>query len=197
MKVTGGFERPRYKVENILFESMPGFYVTGNLYLPKTSGKSPAIFYVSGHSPGPNGAKVDYQRHGIWFAQNGFAAFLLDRSSSEKFPVFTTGRITSRCGTGSRWAIRRRPRKSGTRFARSIIWRHGRRSMPPDRNDGPIRRRCDHVVHCSGDDRIKAAAPVHGTWTIGPHVSGDTVRENCDCIYFWNPWQLDLPALAR
>jgi hypothetical protein len=27
-------------------------------------------------------------------------------------------------------------------------------------------------------------------------VSGDTVRENCDCIYFWNPWQLDLPVVG-
>ena len=46
----------------------------------------------------------------------------------------------------------------------------------------------------AADDRIKAAAPVHGTWTIGPHIAGDAVRENCDCIYFWNSYGLDLPA---
>jgi hypothetical protein len=27
-RITGGFERPHYGVENIVFESMPGFYVT-------------------------------------------------------------------------------------------------------------------------------------------------------------------------
>ncbi|MGH9629488.1 MAG: alpha/beta hydrolase family protein, partial [Bryobacteraceae bacterium] len=65
-RITGGFERDRYRVENIVFESMPGLYVTGNLYLPKESAsrKKPAILYVSGHSPGLFGAKVDYQRHG-------------------------------------------------------------------------------------------------------------------------------------
>ena len=34
---------------------------------------------------------------------------------------------------------------------------------------------------------------MHGTWTVGPHVANDVVRENCDCIYFWNPYQIDLP----
>jgi cephalosporin-C deacetylase-like acetyl esterase len=43
------------------------------------------------------------------------------------------------------------------------------------------------------DERFKAAVPVHGTWSIGPHVADDVVRQNCDCIYFWNPHQIDLP----
>jgi len=43
------------------------------------------------------------------------------------------------------------------------------------------------------DERFKAAVPVHGTWSVGPHVAHDVVRQNCDCIYFWNPHQIDLP----
>src|SRR5437667_7666626 len=33
---------------------------------------------VSGHAPGPWGAKVQYQHHGIWLARHGYAAFVLD-----------------------------------------------------------------------------------------------------------------------
>jgi uncharacterized protein len=53
-KITGG-----YSVENIAFESLPGFYVTGNLYLPeKFDGKIPAVLYPHGHWSNP----VEYGR---------------------------------------------------------------------------------------------------------------------------------------
>ena len=42
-RITGAFERDGYRVENIVFESMPRLYVTGNLYLPKN---------VTGRAPG-------------------------------------------------------------------------------------------------------------------------------------------------
>jgi cephalosporin-C deacetylase-like acetyl esterase len=48
----------------------------------------------------------------------------------------------------------------------------------------------------AADDRFQVAAPVLATWAVGPHVAGDVVRENCDCIYFWNSYQLDLPVVS-
>src|SRR5690348_4910272 len=78
-RMTGVLERQDYRVEKIVFESMPGLFVTGNLYLPTgLKAPAPAVVYVCGHSPGPWGAKVHYQHHGIWFAKHGYAAFLLD-----------------------------------------------------------------------------------------------------------------------
>ena len=79
-KVTGVTARDGYRIENILFESRPGAFVTGNLYLPATSRFSPpypAAIEVCGHAPqGKNGPK--YQRIAIMAARNGLAAFVVD-----------------------------------------------------------------------------------------------------------------------
>src|SRR5438270_12765840 len=47
--VTGQFERERFRVEKVVFQSMLGLYVTGDLYLPKTTGRNPAVIYLCGH----------------------------------------------------------------------------------------------------------------------------------------------------
>src|SRR5665647_2356876 len=40
-----------YKMENIIYESQPGFYVTSSLFIPDgLKGKAPVIIYCSGHS---------------------------------------------------------------------------------------------------------------------------------------------------
>ncbi len=50
-EVRGTVERPDFIVEKIVFQSMPGLYVTGNLYRPReVSGPLPAILYVCGHA---------------------------------------------------------------------------------------------------------------------------------------------------
>jgi dienelactone hydrolase len=48
--VHGKIERDDYTVERAFFESMPGFFVTGNLYRPKgKSGKLPGVLCPHGH----------------------------------------------------------------------------------------------------------------------------------------------------
>lgn len=79
VRITGKLDRAEYTVENIAFESMPKIYVTANLYVPKVrKGKVPAIIYVCGHSHSPYGDKVQYQRHGISLAKNGYVAIIID-----------------------------------------------------------------------------------------------------------------------
>ena len=81
---TGTIDHPEFTVENLHFQSMPGLYVTANLYVPKKLEKPvPAILYVCGHSVNKTngvsyGNKVGYQHHGAWFARNGYVCLVLD-----------------------------------------------------------------------------------------------------------------------
>jgi dienelactone hydrolase len=48
--IHGHVDRGEYTVENVFFESAPGFFVTGNLYQPKNpNGKVPGILFAHGH----------------------------------------------------------------------------------------------------------------------------------------------------
>ena len=52
-KISRIVDKENYRIEHIIFESQPGFYVTSSLYIPsglKKNSKTPAILYCSGHS---------------------------------------------------------------------------------------------------------------------------------------------------
>ncbi len=50
-RITGIIKRDGYRIEKIVFESFPGFYVTGCLYVPaKIKKNAPAILNVIGHN---------------------------------------------------------------------------------------------------------------------------------------------------
>ena len=47
--IHGRIEREDFTVEKVYFESMPGFFVTGTLYRPRTPGPHPAVLCPHGH----------------------------------------------------------------------------------------------------------------------------------------------------
>lgn len=76
-RVTGGFQRQGYRVENVIYESLPRFYVTANLYLPEGPGPFPALIGVAGHSA--NGkASATYQHVWISMARRGYVVLAID-----------------------------------------------------------------------------------------------------------------------
>jgi cephalosporin-C deacetylase-like acetyl esterase len=157
-------------------------------------GRYPPIVYVTGHSPGPGGAKVGYQHHGIWFAKNGFAAFVLDTIEFAEIPGIHHG-----VHDLAMWHWL----SLGYTPAGVEVW-NAIRALDYLQTRPEIDIERAGITGRSGggaiswftaavDERFKVSAPVHGTWSVGPHVAGDVVKENCDCIYFWNTYQIDLP----
>jgi hypothetical protein len=82
--VTGRLDQDGFWVEKLHFQSLPGLYVTANLYVPRgLPGRAPAILYVCGHSEVKTngvscGNKTGYQHHGAWLARQGYVCLVLD-----------------------------------------------------------------------------------------------------------------------
>ncbi len=97
-KVTGTLDRDTYKVDKVIFESRPGYMVTGNLYVPKgKTGKMPGVVGVCGHSV--NGKAMEsYQSFAQGLARQGYVVFIYDPvGQGERFQFMKEG-LKSRYG---------------------------------------------------------------------------------------------------
>ncbi len=78
-RITSTVESDGITVENILYESLPGYYVSASLFRKKelAGRKLPVIVFCSGHSP--NGYRSGaYQTIMLNYAKKGFAVFAFD-----------------------------------------------------------------------------------------------------------------------
>ena len=75
-RVTGQIQTDGYTIEKVIFESLPHFYVTANVYRPNSPGRYPAVLAQSGHSAGMG--KPEPQRLAANLALKGFVAMTFD-----------------------------------------------------------------------------------------------------------------------
>jgi len=77
-RIMGSLEREGYRIEKLIYESLPRFYVTANVYVP-TRGKPPfpAVLGTAGHSA-PGKAYPLYQRVWISLAKRGILVLAYD-----------------------------------------------------------------------------------------------------------------------
>jgi cephalosporin-C deacetylase-like acetyl esterase len=76
--VTRVLERPGYRIENVMYQSRPNFWVTANLYVPTTGkGPFPAILSPSGHYEDA-GRYSAYQAAHLDLVKNGFVVLAPD-----------------------------------------------------------------------------------------------------------------------
>jgi dienelactone hydrolase len=76
-RTVGVVERDQYKIEKVIFESRPGFYVTANLYLPKGRRTAPGVVGSCGHSNNGKAGET-YQSFAQGLARLGYICFLFD-----------------------------------------------------------------------------------------------------------------------
>ncbi|RPE06031.1 xylan esterase [Chitinophaga lutea] len=170
-KVTGTIRKDGYTVEHIVYESQPGFYVTGSLFLPAQSGKAPAVIYCSGHSA--NGYRSPaYQRVMLNLVKKGFVVFAFDPvGQGERLEYYDTATRQSR----HKWPSNEHSYPgaqlfmAGGTLARQMIWDGiravdyllTRKEVDPQRIG--ITGRSGGGTQCAYiaafDERIKAAAP--------------------------------------
>lgn len=201
--VTKRFEHDTFRVENLHFQSLPGLYVTANLYLPKeVSRPAPTVLYVCGHGPvitnGVSyGNKVAYQHHGAWFARNGYVCLIIDTLQLGEIQGLHHG--THREGLW--WWNARGYSPAGVEAWNSMRALDYLSSRPEvDTNRFGITGRSGGGAYSwftvAMDDRIKAAAPVAGITDLENHVVDGAVEGHCDCMFFVNTYRWDYPQLA-
>ena len=66
-----------YRIEKVLFESMPGLFVTANLFVPDGEGKRPAIVMSCGHADEGKDCGI-YLRACVIAVKQGFVALMYD-----------------------------------------------------------------------------------------------------------------------
>jgi dienelactone hydrolase len=77
-RVVGTIEREGYRIEKVIFESLPGYHVTALLYVPAGSGlPRPAVLVACGHSP-LGKAFPNYQEICRRLARRGYVALCWD-----------------------------------------------------------------------------------------------------------------------
>jgi cephalosporin-C deacetylase-like acetyl esterase len=98
-KITGTIKKDGYRIDKIVFEAMPGYYVTGCIYIPDNiKGKAPAILNVCGHNPDAFRMPI-YQVINFNLVKKGMIVFAIDPpGQAEHVQYFDTKKNTSAVG---------------------------------------------------------------------------------------------------
>lgn len=168
-KVTGRIEKPNYVIEKVIFESLPQFYVTANLYLPKQPGRHPGVLIALGHW---DEGKAAEQQLAANLAMKGFVALAWDPIGQGERVQAYDARTSKSLGA---WSVEQHFQAggqsllAGESFARYRIW-DAKRALDYLVSRPEVDAERIGCTGCSGggtvttyisalDSRIKAAAP--------------------------------------
>lgn len=180
---TGKKEYDGFTVENVIFESLPGLFVAGNLYIPSSgSGPFPAILNPHGHWDRGRFEQtelVNVPMRCVDFAKNGMAAFSYDMIGKGESMGLPHG---FRTRDNEKWGIS----LLGLQLWNSIRCLDYLCSLPfvdPDRIGctGASGGGTQTFLLAAIDERVKAAAPVN---MISFHMQGGCECENAPGLRF-------------
>jgi dipeptidyl aminopeptidase/acylaminoacyl peptidase len=173
-KITGTLKKEGYRVEKIVYESIPGFYVTGALYIPggmKRNG--PAILFTSGHTMDAF-RYPSYQTMILNLVKKGFIVFAIDPiGQGERIQHYDAEKNASAVGSMTREHsyLGEQCFLSGASIAKYFIWDGiraidyllTRKEVDPSRIGitGQSGGGTQAAYIFAFDKRIKAGAPVN------------------------------------
>ena len=201
--VTGTVEHDEFIVERLHFQSLPGLYVTGNLYRPKQQTEPlPTVLYVCGHGRVKQdgisyGNKTHYNHHGGWFARNGYVCLTIDTLQLGEIEGVHHGTHNL-----NRWWWNSR----GYTPAGVEAWNCIRALDYLETRPEVDARRLGVTGRSGGgayswwitalDDRIQCAVPVAGITSMRDHVVEGCIEGHCDCMYMVNFYRWDFATVA-
>lgn len=202
-KITGTTEKDGIIVENIVFQSRPGLYVTGNFYRPAVQDRPlPTILYLCGHGKVKiddvsYGNKTHYQHHGTWFAQNGYTCLTIDTLQLGEIEGEHHG--THR--NGKWWWNSRGYTPAGVEAwnsIRALDYLETREEVDAERVGATGRSGGGAYTFWISalDERIKVSAPVAGITSMQNHIVDGCIEGHCDCMFMVNTYRWDFPLLA-
>jgi hypothetical protein len=209
--ITGKVVTDQFTVEKLHFQSIPGLYVTANIYIPKlTPFPAPAVLYLCGHSPTvvngvPYGNKVSYQHHPIWFAEHGYVCLVLDTLEFGEIRGVHHGT----CRLNQWWWQTLGYTPAGVECwnaIRALDYLATRKEVDPKRL-GVTGRSGGGATSwwvAAADDRPQCIIPVAGIADLEAHVVAGVaprfrkgvISGHCDCMYFVNTYRWDFPLVA-
>lgn len=101
-RVTVAFENDELRIERLIYESRPGFYVTANLFVPKARGsrRLPVVLRVVGHSTRGRFGALDFCED---LARAGYLAMTIDLSGQGE-RIYVDNGLGSRSPTSNHYA---------------------------------------------------------------------------------------------
>jgi acetyl xylan esterase AXE1 len=170
-------KRADYSVSKVYFESLPGFFVTGNLYQPSGAGPFPAVLSPHGHwayGRLESSAVTSEPGRAISLARQGFVVFSYDMIGYDDSRQLEHRSFDSR-----------RARLWGLHVAGLQLW-NGIRALDFLESLAQVDRNRIGMTGASGggtqtfllaavDERVKVAAPVN---MISLHMQGGCLCEN-------------------
>jgi dienelactone hydrolase len=209
--ITGKLDLLTCTVEKLHFQSVPGLYVTGNLFLPKNrTAPAPAILYVCGHSKVVEdgisyGNRTAYQHHALWYAEHGYVCLIIDTLELGEIEGVHHGTYNLNMWW---WQT------LGYTPAGIELW-NAMRALDYLETRPEVDKQRLGVAGRSGggatswwlaaaDERIQCAVPVAGIADLRAHLVEGAVPRlkkgvisgHCDCMYMVNTYRWDFAQVA-
>ena len=191
-------ERRDYFIDVLYYQSLPGFYVTANLYRPRNGkGPFPAVIWGPGHGGGVYGTKTGRQGNAALWARQGYICLVIDPVQAAEIYGLHHGLA----GYDQKEWYSRGYTPMGIEVwnaMRGVDYLLSRKDVDGKKLTITGVSGGGHLSWMAGaaDPRFTVVQPAAGTADVFTHIHRNLQAMHCDCAYFVNTYRHDWPTLA-